>query len=313
MVEFSQPLKEDFNLDKTINNVRIKLQDKLNGKIENVFIFSAELKNIEFEQNKETIKISNKTLDKLIDSIENLINIVSLSIHNGRVINSSNPSIFLEHENIEDYRILSQIDRFEFDKPKLAYFSPKHTFNIDFCLENLKDRFDGVRLITEAITASTFSDKFREYFRLFEIAFKKSNRALAKPMTDFLIQDKRFNYSKQEIEKWINIRHRIVHANHKEGFLINRNLLEIMARIEQAAIDILFNKLYWNNGNIERKNIFLFKTGVNENNQVFSLPNLTYDYSMIAFDETHTFPMSTTGGFKPELIPKTWKYDKRQN
>lgn len=313
IVDFDQPLESNFSFEKKLNNIHIKFHDLIQGKLKSVYLFSAEKNNIDYSLTEKSISISKNVIEEITLTIENCINVISLSKHIGRTINSANPSIFLVHENENDYGVLSNAEKIEFDNPKLAYSNPIHKFDINFCFENLTDRFDGIRIFAEVYTAKTFSDKFREFFRLFEKAFNRSNRKLIIPMTKFLCQNSKLNYSQNEIENWVKIRNKTIHANHKEGFLINRDLYEIMSRIEQAAIDILFNKQYWNDSSITRESKYNFEKGIlNENNQVFSLPNITYDISIMAFDETHTFPMSYSGGFKPENIPNEWWYEKKQ-
>lgn len=311
IVHFERPLEENFQFEREINQIKIKFQDIIKYENKVCYLFSAEENNIQFELEGTSISIAEKTIDKLVLTIEDCTNIISVSKYNGRRITSTNPSMFLEQENNQDLIILKTAKNFLFKDPELATFSPIHKFDLDFCFDNLIDRYDGVKIFSEAISAKTYSDKLREYFRLFEIGFKKSNRALIEPLFKFLAQNTVFNYRKDEISNWINIRHKTVHANHKQGFLINRNLYSSFARIEQAAVDILFNKEKWNNADLTRRELYNFKTGVKETGQVYSLPNLDSKFSLIAFDETHTFPMDFVGGYKPENIPNAWWYGEK--
>lgn len=311
IVNFHSQLEDDFNFDKIIGDTRIKFQDKIQTKLGAEYCFSAEKNDVPYELADTLIRINNQIFEELTISIEDVINLISLSKNIGREITSANPSFFLQHENEIDLQNLKFADKIEFNSHELAYYSPVHKFDFDYCFTNLSDRLDGVRIFAEALSAKTFADKYRELFRLFEIAFNKENRGLVIPMTNFLEHNKFLNYTQNEIESWIKIRHKIIHANHKEGFLINRNLYSIMARVEQAGIDILFNKHLWNQNSILRRNLYKFTIGVNKKNQVFSPPNFTFSQSIIAFDETKTFPTNYFAGFNPDMIPNTLWHKKK--
>lgn len=311
VVNFKLQLEENFQFDKVFGDTNIKFQDKIQTKLGIEYCFSAEKNSIDYELSNRLIKINNKIFDELITCIEDVINLISLSKSIGRKITSANPSFFLRHENEIDFQNLQSAEKIEFDLHELAYYSPIHKFDFDYCFANLSDRVDGVRIFAEAISTETFSDKYRELFRLFEIAFNKENRGLIIPMTRFLEQNNFLKYTQNEMESWIKIRHKITHANHKEGFLINRDLYSIMARVEQAAIDILFNKHLWNQNSILRRSLYKFTTGVNKKNQVYAPPNSTFNQSIIAFDETKTFPMNYFAGFNPSMIPETLWYQKK--
>ena len=313
LADFKAKLEDNFQFEKIIGDTTIAYQDIVYSEVGSLYCFSAEKSNIEYNLADNLIYINKIIFNDLILLIEDVINILCIAKNLSRCITSANPSYFLRHENQIDFNILNLAEKIQFELPQLASFAPVHLFDFEFCYTNLLDRLDGVRIFAEAISTSTCSDRYRELFRFFEIAFKKENRGLIIPLTAFLMQNKFLNYTQSEVESWIKIRHKITHANHIDGFLINRNLYSVMARIEQGAIDVLFNKNLWNQNSSSRRQIYSFDRGVNDNNQVFAPPNCNINLSIIGFDETKTFPLNSFGGFDLSKIPEALWYQKKQS
>ena len=302
------------NFKYLINDTLIRFHDYYKTEKEEYLIFTAELNGIDFTVESSTIKIHDDIINKVNKNIEDVINLISLSQNTGNNISSPRPSIFLESENLDDTAILRKVKKLSFDKMiNIARQNIEHTFDLGFCLNNFNDRLDGVKIYSEANSTKSSSGKFREYIRLFEKGFKSSNSGLIKPLADFLSGYTKLNYDKSEIENWINMRNKSVHANCKDGFLIERDIISLIPRLEQAAIDILFNKSNWGDRSINRRNLFKFKKGIKDSkNTLFAQPSSNENLSFMYFDESKTFLVNLKANFEQKMIPKNWWYQKEQ-
>ena len=240
----------------------------------------------------KSIVLERAIINELEQAIENLINLISVSHKVGRKITSCIPSLFLDRETPKDGFFLDNCNNIILDFPKnqsLSFF--KKEFDLDFCIKNLNDRLEGVQIIAEANSSTHLSGKFHDYFRFFEKAFNKENRGLIKPLSEFLEANIVLGYSTQEIEKWIKYRHESIHANGRNGFLIEKDILDIIYRVEQAVNDVLFNKESWNNVSLRRRNIYEFKDGsFNENGDLFVCKEDKITQTNISYlDETESY------------------------
>lgn len=314
-VTFEKIPKKLENFQHLTNDTLIKFHSIYKTEKEEHLIFTAELNGIDFNIESDTIKIHENIINKVNKNLEDVINLISLSQNTGKNISSTKPSVFLESENLNDTAILQKIKRISFNKlVNLARQNIEHTFDLDFCLNNFNDRLDGVKIYSEANSTKTSSGKFREYIRLFEKGFKSSNSGLIKPLSDFLLSYTKLNYDKSEIENWINMRNKSIHANCKDGFLIEREIISLIPRLEQAAIDILFNKSNWGNRSINRRNLFEFKRGIKDsNNNIFLPPLSNENLHLMFFDESKTFPINLKANFDQKKIPRNWWYQKEEN
>ncbi len=313
LIEFEDRISNLKSLDYNKRSIysRINNSVSINGKESNILI--TEKKGIEYliEKDNITISISNNIIKEIEEVAEEFINFISLSKNTGRKISASKPSIFLEPENNLDIMNLSIARNMKFENiSNIASARTDFKFDLDFCKENLQDRIDGVQILAEANSTNHLSGKFHEYIRFFERAFKRENSGLTEPLSKFLSSNKNLGYSKKEIEKWINDRNRSVHANDKSGYLIERDVIKFIDRIEQASYDILFNKLEWGNKSIRRRNLFKFREGTDSDmNNLFIPPSTTSNIMMSFLDETKSYPQNISFEVY-KSIPKNWWYQK---
>lgn len=273
-------------------------------------IFSGEQNNIEYKCFDNKIQISNEIINIISNDLEDTINLISLSKISGKKISSCQPSIFLESECNADSEELKKVSKLALTNPvNVAQISVHHSLDFEKCLNSLGDRLDGVKIFSEALSSNSTSGKFREFIRLFERAFNKENRALIKPLSLFLGSAKKLEYTEEEIKNWITIRHRLNHSNSKEGFLIDREIIHNIPRIEQATYDILFNKNLWGNKSLDRRDFFEFKKRIDKDNKAVVKTKSNEDIGLILYDETRTFPVSFMARFEPNKIPKEWWYE----
>jgi hypothetical protein len=128
--------------------------------------------------------------------------------------------------------------------------------NLDkHALSALADRTDGVALLVEALAQEHAIGKFRDFVRLFERAFALPPRKLTSPLTSFLYSQ--FGYTRDEIAVWLEqYRDAVTHADTRTKFLLETDVRPVIDRMEQAATDVLFNKLAWRDGGWKRRQLW---------------------------------------------------------
>lgn len=126
----------------------------------------------------------------------------------------------------------------------------------------LNDRLDGVAIMAEAISCTHLTGKLHEFMRFFERAFTLSSTPLIEPLSNFLASSK-IKIEKSDVQNWIlNLRHPATHADKKEQFVLESDVRQYIYLIEQAAYDVLFNKTNWRDVSIERREAYIPKAGV---------------------------------------------------
>lgn len=191
-------------------------------------------------------------------AIETAANIISVSIRSSRSISSPTPTVALIPEN--------DIERAELEKTGGIRFQPRGIPNAgiktelsEALIEGLKDRLDGLALLAEAYSFSYEhpSGQFREYIRLFEVAFAMPATQMGKKLTQFL-ETGECGYTRSEIEGWLALRHPSSHADGKktQHFALTGEFVPIIDRMEQAASDVLFNKTDWHNPSRTRRDLW---------------------------------------------------------
>lgn len=112
-------------------------------------------------------------------------------------------------------------------------------------LTQLGDRLDGISLLAEALSQNTALGKFRDFIRLFERAFRTSAGKLEPLLIEFL--DPKYGYTKREINHWLELRDRATHADVKPGHKLayEKDVYQLIGRMQQAAYDTLINKEHW--------------------------------------------------------------------
>lgn len=206
---------------------------------------------------KENLIVVPKNERKHLEvAIEHSANLISLENSVKRDISSMSPYIAFYPESDEELSWLEKSDGVLSER-KVNKGSIKGSFEIklDEMLLHLTDRMDGVALIVESICQTHRSGKFHEYIRFFERAFKVSARKLIKPLSAFL-EKSDLGYLEIEIEKWIDIRDPLTHADQRNYFYLQSDVAPYINRIEQAVYDVLFNKVKWRDAGIDRRNVW---------------------------------------------------------
>jgi len=179
-------------------------------------------------------------------ALESAANVASLSLGCRRELSSPNPYVAFEAESEEERAWLAEAAGLDGGLEGVTNQSIQHGLNMDSEeeLASLSDRWDGVALLSEALTATRATGRFIDFMRLFERAFRLSPGRLAPPLVAFL--DDRFRYTTDEVRHWTTtMRGATAHADRRAEFLIEPDVRPYLARVEQAAWDVLMNKETW--------------------------------------------------------------------
>lgn len=128
-------------------------------------------------------------------------------------------------------------------------------------LSLFRDRLDGLSLMAEALSSSHTTGRFHEFIRLFERAFKSSSGGLTAPLFSFLKVSK-YNFSYSEVNQWIDLRDSATHADRRNKFSTAVEITPIIGRMEQAAYEVLCNKVNWRSDDSARRNLFVPTSGI---------------------------------------------------
>jgi hypothetical protein len=171
-------------------------------------------------------------------------------------------------------------------------------------MNQLADRADGISLLVEASGTDHASGRFHEYIRVFERGFAKASKLLAAPMADFL--DPRFGFTQEELEVWFEqLRDPLTHADQHQEFLLERDINPVIDRVEQAALDVVFNKFNWRKPDSERRTLWAPQSGlVGTDGKMFLTKGAKPPMQGDLLDEYGSYPMSPKGVIGP--IPTGW-------
>jgi hypothetical protein len=136
---------------------------------------------------------------------------------------------------------------------QVASASSEVPLNADL-IDGLSDRSDGTVLMAEALSQGHPSGQLHDFFRVFERAFALPARRLTQPLDAFL--DDRYGCTPAELDKWIEIRDGASHADTRKQLVLEADVRPILARVRQAAYDVLFNKRLWRNPSPDRRELW---------------------------------------------------------
>jgi hypothetical protein len=179
-------------------------------------------------------------------------------------------------------------------------------------LNELLDRLDGVKLLNEVLAHDHATGRYHDLVRLFERAFKLSPPKLSEPVAAFL--DTRFGYTLDEVREWFEThRDPATHADQRNDFSVEADLRPVVDRMEQAALDVLFNKENWRDDTTDRRSLWTPRAGTDgPEGMVFvtqgdSPPPQTAQL----MDEFGVFPMNLEAAIKDK--PEEWWPRKHPN
>lgn len=153
----------------------------------------------------------------------------------------------------------------------------------------IDDRPDGIALTAEMLAHRHPTGRFHEIMRIFERAFTLSSTALIKPLSEYLFKCN-LDYSHNEIKSWIHdVRHPATHADKHDFFVLERDVLPVIARAEQAALDILINKAKWRHPSTDRLEKWRLSHGSLTGGNIFITKDMGANLSFRLLDDFSAF------------------------
>jgi hypothetical protein len=191
------------------------------------------------------------------EAIEHVANMISVFQGCSRSVMSPVPCVALEHENEEEKKFLHASAGIKCEAASAEFGSrfpiPRNDIRV---VSSLSDRLIGVALLAEAYSGGGESSRYRDFVRFFELAFALSSAKISKKLANFLAPAMR--YTTQEVHGWMNLRNPYSHADPKRGGFIASatDIRRYLMRMEQACLDVLFNKAEWMNSSTTRRQVW---------------------------------------------------------
>jgi hypothetical protein len=238
-------------------------------------------------------------------TIERLANVVAVTERCRRSITSPSPYVALLPGGDEDKAFLAQATGFS-ESPVAHAFVPRVRLPVNSeLLAGLDDRSDGLALLAEALSHGHATGRFHELMRVFERAFARSSSKLWPPLAEFLCATP-FGYTAEEVKEWIQIRHPATHADVRPTFLLASDVQPFVARMEQAAYDVLFNKVEWRRPSADRRALLVFDAGTSkaDGSDLFIRQGITQEIAAAFMDGFRAYPLDLKAVLKD--VPEDW-------
>jgi hypothetical protein len=225
-------------------------------------------------------------------ALENISDIIAVFGRCSRSISSASPCAALVTDELDERK---RLDATRGIRSQRSAISRGHHFQIPVSrdlISGLQDRRVGAALLAEALSHQRESGRYREFVRFFESAFALPFSQIEKKLVQFL--NPVFGYTRREIAEWIQMRHPLTHADGKKTdyILVDADFRKISHRMEQAALDVLFNKVDWHNSSRSRRNLWIpiaATTSCEGNSLMRQGSQLTSKFQFL--DDFNIFPM----------------------
>ena len=191
------------------------------------------------------------------EAIEHSANLISVLQGCSRSIMSPVPCVGLESEGEHEAKFLRSSEGI---KTKPAWSEIGQRFHIPRdnaqAIASLSDRMNGVALLAEAYSGGGESSKYRDFVRFFELAFGLSSSKVSKKLANFLAPAMRC--TRNEVQGWMDLRNPYSHADPKRTDFIASaaDIRRFLLRMEQACLDVLFNKEEWMRSSTSRRQVW---------------------------------------------------------
>jgi hypothetical protein len=195
-------------------------------------------------------------------AIEHVANIISVLEGCSRFISSPTPCVAFEYENDEERKFLESSAGIKVDKSS-SEFAVRLPIPRDDArlLDALSDRTNGVALLAEAYSGGGESSRYRDFVRFLELAFALPSSQLSKKVFQFLAPA--MGYTRQEVQNWMDLRDPHSHADFRKSkfIAVASDVRRFLLRMEQACLDVLFNKAEWMKPTRTRRDVW-FPDGI---------------------------------------------------
>lgn len=238
-------------------------------------------------------------------AVEMAANLIAVSQGCRRHISSPWPPVVFVATGDDGRSWLESKAGVKHERLKRRVTAPERLDLDDSALNELQDRLDGVKLLVEALAHDHATGRYHELIRLFERAFKLRPGQLTDPVSAFL--HSRFGYTSDEVRGWFEThRDPATHADQREEFSVEGDLRPVVDRMEQAALDVLFNKDRWRDDSTDRRAVWTPRAGTEgPDGDVFVMQgSLPPALEGQLIDEFGCFPMNLDAVIIP--TPEKW-------
>lgn len=168
---------------------------------------------------------------------------------------TATPALALEPETEADRALLTK-GRYILAPAASPHQTAHSRLDLTTCTEALNGRWLGGTLMAEAYAHTTLAGRFRDFVRLFELAFSRAFTQMDAKLAQTLAPG--MGYTKEEIRAWQALRHPFMHADGKVSSTLafEKDARKVIYRMEQAALDILFNKAEWGKWSSSRRDFW---------------------------------------------------------
>jgi hypothetical protein len=189
-------------------------------------------------------------------ALETAANLLAVEYGVKRRLSSPNPYVALEADTHDEREWLDSLRGILDGLDGIAQnLVPPRPDVLERSIEALDDRRDGVALMAEALAHEHATGRFHELLRVFERGFRLAAPTLGLPLADFL--DQRLGYTAEEVEHWVSeLRHPATHADVRQTFVLESDVRGVIARMHQAAFDVLMNKRDWATPSTDRRSLW---------------------------------------------------------
>ncbi|MDB5050378.1 MAG: hypothetical protein JWO30_3449 [Fibrobacteres bacterium] len=238
-------------------------------------------------------------------AIESIADILSVFGSSRRSLLSPTPCAAIEFESETEKEFLKSTKGIKVNQKQ--YSTSKFIFPFESQYINaITDRLGGVALLAEVNTEGE-AGKYRDLVRFFEFAFNRPFTQLDKIIHSFLAPMP-YGYERKEIKEWISFRHAASHADLQktQGFAVTSDVRDFLMRMEQAALDTLFNKKEWHNASTLRRDIWRPQVWSKSAKGDLSIIQGSKDVSIFfrTYDDLGSYPRNLKASVSP--ISENW-------
>jgi hypothetical protein len=225
------------------------------------------------------------------EAIEASADVVAVAYNLTRQLSSPNPYVAFKAQTEDDRALLDSARGIHDLRGRARSSVAIHLRLNQELLDQLRDRLDGVSLLAEARSTGHLTGRFHEFVRFFERAFARPASLLAPLLVQFL--HPHFGYTEAELTNWFDtLRNPATHADARPTFVLEGDVRPVIARMEQAAFDVLMNKEHWRDQTVDRRAVWFPSGGTtNADNAVYMVKSTTGRLVSQLTDQWEVYPL----------------------
>lgn len=240
--------------------------------------------------------------------IEGIASAIAVAENCAPTISSPEPCAALIPEDAQERSFLEATDGIAVDHNRRAFGKGVYRVPRDIIVQAMESRLDGIILLAEGLSQEHPTGRLHEFVRLFELAFALSSTNLVEALAKFLSASD-LGYTEDEVRLWIKeLRDPATHADGKyhADFALQSDVRPAISRMEQAAYDVLLNKVDWHNPSTQRKEVWRpFAGTLGMNADVFIVKGKDVKIQFQLLDGFCAYPLNLEAAI-PRLPDEWW-------